>query len=66
MSDADLIAEDQNLAREWREMRQSLDECGGASGSPGEWLWERMGELEAELKRRGLPVSPAEGGGDVG
>jgi hypothetical protein len=23
-------------------------------GSPGEWMWERMGEIETELKRRGV------------
>lgn len=28
----------------------------GHGGSPGEWAWERCGELEHEIKRRNLSV----------
>lgn len=40
------------LDAKWRDLRAALEECGGASGSPGEWLIERMGELETEMERR--------------
>ena len=52
MSDADLAAELVYREKEWDDMRAALDECGGMSGSPGEWLAERMEELEHEQKRR--------------
>ena len=42
-------AELEKLAREWDEFRA---ECDGMAGSPGEWMIERMDELETELKRR--------------
>ncbi len=37
----------------WEGFHQS---CDGMSGSPGEWMVERMDELETELRRRGAPV----------
>lgn len=37
------------LAQMFRDYRDGLD---GKSGSPGEWMVERMDELETELKRR--------------
>lgn len=39
------------LEAKFREMREEL-EGGGMSGSPGEWMVERMGELETEMRRR--------------
>jgi hypothetical protein len=46
----------------WESLRDGLDESGGMGGSPGEWLVERMWELEAELKRRGLAIpEPSDG-----
>lgn len=36
------------LDTQWEEFRR---DCEG-SGSPGEWMVERMGELETELNRR--------------
>lgn len=39
------------LETRFREMREDLEE-GGMSGSPGEWMVERMGELETEMQRR--------------
>ena len=56
MPDADLAAEPADREVEWDAMRAALEEeeCGG--GSPGEWLHERMGELEHELARRGQPM----------
>lgn len=56
---AELIAEHRRLGGEWDALRASLDECGGRSGSPGEWLIERMGEIETTLSRRGVTI-PAE------
>jgi hypothetical protein len=38
------------LEGKWRDMRSNDD--GGRGGSPGEWLVERMDELETELARR--------------
>jgi hypothetical protein len=43
------------LAQRWRELRESLEDE-GMSGSPGEYLVERMGELETELNRRLAPA----------
>lgn len=37
------------VSEKWTDLRSG--ECDGG-GSPGEWLWERMGELALELKRR--------------
>jgi hypothetical protein len=51
---------------EWEAAPAEDKECGG---SPGEGLYERYGELEGEMKRRGFPLaapdqnaSPAEAG----
>jgi hypothetical protein len=52
MTDSDLAAEMTDLGKQWDDMRRALDECGGMSGSPGEWMWERMAEIEAEQKSR--------------
>ena len=52
MTDADLAAELADREREWDEMCAALEECGGCSGSPGEWLAERMDELQTEIGRR--------------
>jgi hypothetical protein len=38
------------VGNKWTALRSSDEEGGG--GSPGEWMWERMGELAHELKRR--------------
>ncbi len=52
LSDAQIALEEVWLGKRWDELRDALEESGGASGSPGEWIWERMGELETEAKRR--------------
>lgn len=52
MSDADLAAELTYREKEWDDLRDALEECGGMSGSPGEWLAERMDALEHEQRRR--------------
>ncbi len=44
------------LEGKWRDLRDD-PEFEGHSGSPGEWMIERMDELETELKRRGATVS---------
>jgi hypothetical protein len=54
MTDAELAAEDVRLGEQWVALREALEECGGASGSPGEWLYERLDEIETEMKRRGM------------
>jgi hypothetical protein len=51
MGTSDILAEYKQLAKRWDESRASDDE--GHGGSPGEWMVERMGELEHELKQRG-------------
>jgi len=48
MTDAAIAAELDALDTQWTEFRQDCE----MSGSPGEWMIERMGELEAEQKRR--------------
>lgn len=48
MTNAQIEQELELLAVEWEETRR---DCEGA-GSPGEWIWERMDELETELERR--------------
>lgn len=50
MTDAAIAAELASLGKQWDEFVASDDE--GHGGSPGEWMVERMGELETEQKRR--------------
>lgn len=38
------------LSKKWDNVRADEE---GHGGSPGEWIWERLGELEHELKKRG-------------
>ena len=52
LSDAQLAAEEAWLGARWDALHDSMEESGGHSGSPGEWIWERLGELETEAKRR--------------
>lgn len=52
MSDNELDAELRELFAKWDDLRKDLEESGGMSGSPGEWLVERMDEIEAEKSRR--------------
>lgn len=49
MAYRDLQKEIANRRREFTEFRADLE---GMSGSPGEWLVERIDELETELRRR--------------
>ena len=49
MSSTEIIAERVRLNKEWDDYRRDLD---GHQGSPGEWMIERMGELNTEMKRR--------------
>ena len=50
MTDAGIVIELQELENQWDAFVKSDDE--GHGGSPGEWMIERMGELETEQKRR--------------
>jgi hypothetical protein len=50
MTDAEIAAELKALGEKWDESVASDDE--GHGGSPGEWMVERMNELETEQKRR--------------
>lgn len=50
MTDKEIVSELEKLGEEWDEFRATLDE--GYGGSPGEWMVERMGELEQEQSRR--------------
>ena len=59
LSDAQITAEEAWLGAEWDRLRDALEESGGHGGSPGEWIWERMGELETEHKRRQTPTPGA-------
>lgn len=53
MSTEAIEAELDQLDKRWSSFRDGLE---GMSGSPGEWMVERMDELETELRRRGAPV----------
>lgn len=50
LTDAEIARELVDLGVKWKEFRDDLDE--GHGGSPGEWMVERMDELETEQKRR--------------
>lgn len=50
---------DDELRSEFEKTAAAFDaarEGEGGGGSPGEWAYERCGELEHEMKRRGVPV----------
>ena len=52
MSVMAIVKELDALGTKWDAFRKEIAEDGGWGGSPGEWMVERMGELEHELKRR--------------
>jgi hypothetical protein len=58
MSDDELTAELDKLGKEFDEFRDGLE---GMSGSPGEWMVERMDEIETEQRRRLISLD-----GDIG
>ena len=58
MSDGDIASEISAFQMRWDELRTAISECGGASGSPGKWLYERWGELETERERRLILIAP--------
>lgn len=49
MTDVEIAAETLDLENKWDIFHRGFD---GHGGSPGEWMFERMDELEAERKRR--------------
>jgi hypothetical protein len=49
LTDEEISRELSDLEKKWDDSRLS-DE--GRGGSPGEWMYERIGELETEQKRR--------------
>ena len=49
MTSAELSSELRKLGKKWDRFRAG--DCDGG-GSPGEWMVERMGELETEQRRR--------------
>ena len=49
LSDKEIADELESLGRKWDEFRADLE---GMAGSPGEWMVERMDELETEQRRR--------------
>jgi hypothetical protein len=60
MSDILLHAELKRLETWFDHVTEQLRNSGGASGSPGEWLVERMDEIETELKRRAIAKATGE------
>ena len=58
MSDDALRRELKKLDRAWNELNAALEASGGASGSPGEWIYERQMEIETELQRREKAIKP--------
>lgn len=61
MTDDELSAELQNVERQWDECMALCEESGGHSGSPGEWMVERMDEIRTEKTRRLISLD-----GDIG
>jgi len=53
MTDLAIAAELRRLGRQWDTLGRDTE---GHGGSPGEWMVERMGELETEQKRRKAPL----------
>jgi hypothetical protein len=51
LDDADLVAELNDVERQWDEYFTD-PEFEGHGGSPGEWMAERMDELRTEIVRR--------------
>jgi hypothetical protein len=56
LTDREIATEIDWLNVQLDELFDAMEESGGRSGSPGEWITERLGELEAEVERR-LEVS---------
>lgn len=50
MTDEQIVAEVQSLCARWDVLRAANSD--GCGGSPGEWMFERLDELETEQKRR--------------
>lgn len=59
MADDDIAAELVLLGDRFAEYRDGIEE--GKSGSPGEWIIERIDELETERRRRIMGID-----GDIG
>jgi hypothetical protein len=55
LTDAEIVSELTTLGEQWDAFRIGVDDDYGG-GSPGEWMVERMGELETEQKRRSRAV----------
>lgn len=62
LTDEQLAAEEAWLDKEWEDLRTALEESGGFSGSPGEWIWERSGEIETVRLRRAAAQVPSQSG----
>lgn len=52
MSDEELRAELDRAGEEFDALFDEMDD--GHAGSPGEWLYERIDEIETAMKRRGI------------
>ena len=53
MTDEQIAAELKTLGDRWDEFRKRMvEDDEGYGGSPGEWMYERMSELETEQQRR--------------
>lgn len=59
MTDDELSAELERVGKQWDELRSDPELAGG--GSPGEWMVERMDEIETEKRRRVISLD-----GDIG
>ncbi len=53
MSTKQITDELNELDAKWDDFHAT---CDGMAGSPGEWMTERINELETELRRRGFPI----------
>lgn len=52
LTDHELALEITRLEHQWDNLFAALEESGGCSGSPGEWLTERLTELDSERRKR--------------
>jgi hypothetical protein len=53
MTTEEIWREHNFLSKKWNDLSAKYSSEDGHGGSPGEWIWERLGELEHELKKRG-------------
>jgi hypothetical protein len=60
LSNSDLVLALYRAHAELNAFHKQDENYEGQAGSPGEWISERIDEVETELKRRGVPIAQGE------